>query len=107
MFATPERIVSEASGVYEVCLYAGTTEEVRFVRYTFAAYPPLPTVMSKFPEPVMSWLLIVLIFVPETSVSCFAFKAVCVADDIGLFASLVLSTFQSHTVFFVGVDGVP
>jgi hypothetical protein len=30
-------------------------------------------------------------------VSCFAFNAVCVAVDIGLLASLVLSTFHNQT----------
>jgi hypothetical protein len=39
-------------------------------------------------------LLIVLMVVPDTSVSCFAFNAVCVALLTGLFASLVLSTFH-------------
>jgi len=49
--------------------------------------------------------LMVLMFVPLTSVACFASNAVCVALETGLFASLVLSTlFNDNAVF--NADGV-
>lgn len=42
----------------------------------------------------------VFMLVPLTNVACLASKAVCVAVDIGLLASLVLSTLPNHTSHF-------
>lgn len=49
------------------------------------------------PDPKTELPLIVLIFVPETRVSCFALSADCVALEIGLSASEVLSTLPKPT----------
>ena len=58
---------------------------------------------TKSPEPSNVFPLIVFILVAETKVACFAFKAVCVAVDTGLFASDVLSTFDNPTAFLSNV----
>lgn len=68
--------------------FADTTE-------TSVTVPVPPIAIS--PVPRSDWELIVLILVPETSVSCFASNADWVAVLTGLSASLVLSTLQSPT----------
>ena len=62
---------------------------------------PPPTVKSPLPNNDVP--LIDLIFVWLTKVSCFAFKAVCVAVDTGLSASAVLSTLPKPTSPFTSV----
>ena len=80
LFVTALTIVSATSGVYEVCLYAGTVEEVRFVRYTGVAPPPPQEVISKLPDPRSDEPFTVLMFVPLTRVSCFAHMPVSTYD---------------------------
>ena len=73
LFTTVLTRVSVASAAYDVCLYAGTVVDVRFVRYIFDCTPlhPPVAVISKSPPPRTLFPLIVFMLVQLTRVSCF------------------------------------
>ena len=63
---------------------------------TFAS-PPLPPAILIFPEPNKDSLLIVFIFVPETSVFCFPLTTFCIVEAVDEFVPLYDPTPYTYT----------
>jgi hypothetical protein len=71
------------------------------IAFILASTSSLVITISPLPKTLRP--LIVLMFVPLISLDCFVSKAVCVAVDIGLFVSDVLSTLFKPTSDLVKV----